>query len=312
MKKTIIGILIGALLFGSVWTYATVSNNQVSQEAGVKIGSTTSTTSPPTINIWRSLLDARVLNLQGAAEAAPVNISGSLPAVLFANDLTNGVVRWLHAQESGDSVAGCSAATLDCNQLVIKAKLYMDSNKGADNSSFNSLASSDTVTSLAHTLGAGMFGRDSSSNPSLIRDSTHNDAQPGNGILTVSAREFDGTNYERIRHSFFQSTTGVNANGAGTAVDMTTTPMRYFTMLIDRTAGATNAVEIDLECSLDGVIWPANGYSLVTITDLSVEPARVSTASTDQLAIGPCNYMRYNVVTVGAGNTLTIQLLATR
>jgi hypothetical protein len=89
---------------------------------------------------------------------------------------------------------------------------------------------------------------------------------------------------------------------------MTTTPMSHFTLVIDRTVGATDAVEIDLECSIDGTIWPANTMEIVSIVTLAVEPARAgSTTSTI-----PCNYMRYNVVTVGAGNTLTIQLLATR
>jgi hypothetical protein len=120
--------------------------------------------------------------------------------------------------------------------------------------------------------------------------------------------EHNGTTENMVRSNFNQSTTGVTTNAAGTAVNMTTTPMSKFTLIVDRTGGATDAVEIDLECSIDGTIWPANTMEIVSIVTLAVEPARAgSTTSTI-----PCNYMRYNVVTVGAGNTLTIQLLATR
>ena len=107
---------------------------------------------------------------------------------------------------------------------------------------------------------------------------------------------------DRVRHSWSQSTTGVTTNAAGTTVTMSTTPMSKFTMVIDRTVGSTNPVEVDLQCSLDGSIWVQIG----TITDLTNEPVLTSVDG------NPCQSMRYNVVTVGSGNTLTIQLLATR
>jgi len=114
--------------------------------------------------------------------------------------------------------------------------------------------------------------------------------------------EFDGTTYDRVRHSFSQSTASITGNAAGTTVTMSTTPMSKFTMVIDRTVGSTNPVEVDLQCSLDGSIWVQIG----TITDLTNEPVLTSVDG------NPCQSMRYNVVTVGSGNTLTIQLLATR
>lgn len=114
--------------------------------------------------------------------------------------------------------------------------------------------------------------------------------------------EFDGTTNDRIRHSFTQSTTGITTNAAGTTVTMTTTPMNKYTMIINRTAGATDVVEIDLECSIDNVAV----VQIATITSLVGEPVLASVGNT------PCNLMRYNVVTVGAGNTLAIDLLATR
>lgn len=99
-----------------------------------------------------------------------------------------------------------------------------------------------------------------------------------------------------------QSTTGITTNAAGITADMSTTPMSEYTMIIDRTAGATNVVEIDLQCSINNTAF----IQIATIIDLTNEP--VLTAIGDV----PCLYMRYNVVTVGAGNTLAIDLLATR
>lgn len=122
------------------------------------------------------------------------------------------------------------------------------------------------------------------------------------GILAAGHMEYNGATHDRIRHSFTQTTAGVTTNAAGTSVNMTTTAMSKFTMLIDRTAGATNVVEIDLDCSIDNTDF----VQIATITDLTNEPALTSQDGT------PCYYMRYNVVTVGAGNTLQIHLLAVR
>lgn len=114
--------------------------------------------------------------------------------------------------------------------------------------------------------------------------------------------EFDGTTYDRVRHSFSQSTASITGNGAGTTLVMTTTPMSDHTMQIDRTAGTTDAVEIDLECSLDGTDFT----QIATITSLVGEPVIATAVDT------PCPQIRYNVVTVGAGNTLQIHLIDTR
>ncbi len=114
--------------------------------------------------------------------------------------------------------------------------------------------------------------------------------------------EFNGTTFDRVRNSFTQSTASITGNGAGTTVTMTTTPMSKYTMIIDRTAGSTNPVEVDLECSIDSTDF----VQIATITDLTNEPVLTSVDGV------PCPYMRYNVVTVGAGNTLQVHLFATR
>lgn len=129
-------------------------------------------------------------------------------------------------------------------------------------------------------------------------------ANPTDAIDTNTlVSEFNGTTWDRIRHSFNQSTTGIDADAsAGTAIDMTETPMSDYVMVIDRTAGSQDVVEVDLECSLDNSIFAQMG----TVTDLSTEPTFTNVNDI------PCNYIRYNVVTVGSGNTLTVQLLAVR
>lgn len=101
--------------------------------------------------------------------------------------------------------------------------------------------------------------------------------------------------------SYTQSTGGITANGAGTAVNMTVAPASQYTMIVDLTAGSTTTVEVDLECSIDGTDYA----QMATITSLAAEPALIGAQGV------PCFYMRYNVVTVGSGNTLEIHLLGT-
>jgi hypothetical protein len=139
----------------------------------------------------------------------------------------------------------------------------------------------------------------------MIGDNTPADdyTNPTDAIDTNTLNsELGGTTWDRIRHSWGQSTTGVTTNAAGTTVDMTATAVSKYTMIIDRTVGATNVVEIDLQCSINNTAF----VQIATITDLTNEPALVSTDGV------PCFYMRYNVVTVGTGNTLAIDLLAMR
>ncbi len=116
--------------------------------------------------------------------------------------------------------------------------------------------------------------------------------------------EFDGTTWDRVRHSFSQATTSITSNGAGTTIVMSTTPMSKHAMLIDRTAGATDAVEIDVECSINSA--SPIFVQIATIIDLANEPVYVSADGS------PCGDLRFNVVDIGAGNTVTIHLLSIR
>ncbi len=113
------------------------------------------------------------------------------------------------------------------------------------------------------------------------------------------AHEFNGTSWDRIRHSFNQSTGGVNSNGAGTTLSLATTPMSKFTILVLLTAGSA-AYVVDLEGQVNGIGWVALG----TLS---------SSSSIDALHVvnKPVNAIRFNVTTIGGGNTMTIGLLAT-
>lgn len=109
--------------------------------------------------------------------------------------------------------------------------------------------------------------------------------------------EFNGTTWDRGRHSFFQNTTGIVANGAGTAVDISTTPMSKFAIQVVRTVGAA-AFVVDLEGGLiDGNYFRIVAHSAVD-GDITWQVDR------------PVRFMRYNVTTVGVGNTLTVRILA--
>ena len=110
--------------------------------------------------------------------------------------------------------------------------------------------------------------------------------------------EFNGTTWDRIRHSFNQSTGGVNANGAGTALSLAATPLSKFTIMVLLTIGSA-AYVVDLEGQVNGIGW-------VPLGTLS------SSSAIDALHVAnkPVNAIRYNVTTIGGGNTMTIGLLA--
>ncbi len=110
--------------------------------------------------------------------------------------------------------------------------------------------------------------------------------------------EFNGTTWDRIRHSFNQSTAGVNSNGAGTALSLATTPMSRFSIIVLLTIGSA-AFVVDLEGQINGIGW-------VPLGTLS------SSSAIDALHVvnKAVNAIRFNVTTIGGGNTMTIGLLA--
>ena len=122
-------------------------------------------------------------------------------------------------------------------------------------------------------------------------------------LATVQSRqsrqyEFNGTSWDLTQHSFNQSAAGVNSNGAGSTLSLATTPISKFTIIVLLTIGSA-AFVVDLEGQINGIGW-------VPLGTLS------SSSAIDALHVvnKAVNAIRYNVTTIGGGNTMTIGLLA--
>ena len=132
----------------------------------------------------------------------------------------------------------------------------------------------------------------------LLGTEADNSSNPSSSLTVRSdTHEFDGSTWDRIRHSFKQTTTGITGTGAGTTLDMTTTPMSKFAIMVDRTAGAS-AFVVNLEGSIDGTNWST------LVAHSAVD------GDTTFVVDKPVDRIRYNVTTIGAGNTLTIVIFA--
>jgi len=199
----------------------------------------------------------------------------------------------------GTGVYGYDGATWDRVRISSNGSLRVT---GADDTPSDTFANTNFAISI-NTISALMLFDSSGSQWQRLQGFSSDNP---NGNRVIGSYEIDNTDgsttINRVRMSFSQSTTGITTNAAGTAVNMTTTPMSKLAMIVDRTAGATNTVDVRVEASFDGTIF----VQVAQITDLTTEPVYISTSDV------PSKYMRYNVVTVGAGNTLTIQLLAVR
>jgi len=124
----------------------------------------------------------------------------------------------------------------------------------------------------------------------------------GTAAVGVELNNGQVTTLSSVSSHFRELVSGIDANGTGDAFDMEATPMSKFTLTVDRTAGATDTVNVAFQCSLDG----ASFITILAVTDLSAEPVLQSVGDT------PCLQVRYNVGTVGAGNTLTVSWVGTR
>src|SRR3990172_7831233 len=199
----------------------------------------------------------------------------------------------------GTGVYGYDGATWDRVRISSNGSLRVT---GADDTPSDTFANTNFAISI-NTISALMLFDSSGSQWQRLQGFSSDNP---NGNRVIGSYEIDNTDgsttINRVRMSFSQSTTGITTNAAGTVVNMTTTPMSKLAMIVDRTAGATNTVDVRVEASFDGTIF----VQVAQITDLTTEPVYISTSDV------PSKYMRYNVVTVGAGNTLTIQLLAVR
>ncbi len=139
-------------------------------------------------------------------------------------------------------------------------------------------------------------GKAHSGVPTAVTDADRVDAFfDERGVLAVKL--VDPDNAEDYQREYMQTATGITANGTGATLDMSKGPKSKFTRAWSRTAGASNA-DIDVQGSLDGTNW----------FDLINEGAIPEGATFKVDA--PVSYIRYNVIDVGSGNTITIILLA--
>ncbi len=134
-----------------------------------------------------------------------------------------------------------------------------------------------------------------SANHGPLGSAYHLISMDGQTALVINA---DGTMAVGSEPAFQQIVTGITSNGAGTALDMSTSPKTIHTLTVNRTAGATDVVSISIQCSGDNSTF----VQVATITDLSNEPVLASHSGST------CYYLQYNITTIGAGNTVDVVL----
>lgn len=277
-KGYVIGIILsGVLLFGGWYVYGAPIDSRIGLNVLAPVPASGTTT-----NIWWPVRDASQLV---ASNNIVTGILAAAPACHVA-----GGNNWQRCATSSNSTASftepnalypvVAAAISGCGGGVCSPVEAAATNSD----SILAPGASDALTTLSFTTAL----------------------DPVTGFfIRIRGTAANGLSVDPTRNpQFTQSTTGVIANSNGTT--LTTTGAKSFTLIVDRTVGATDAVEIDVHCSMDGVIWPANTFEVMSVTTLAVEPARVSTTTSNI----PCAFIRWSIVTVGAGNTLTLQLVA--
>jgi len=273
--------------------------------------------------------EAAIRSIMGFAVAETSTLWNNLKDAAFGDNATNGVGAfspYLFDGTNFDRARGDTTNGLDVDVTrvsgtvtiagdVTPAETFANPttaiatftlNAGFNNSTWDRLRAQQADNLTVGILNVGNMGFDGT-NWDRVRALANNAddvAVSTSGNLSTQSfeYEFDGTTYDRVRNQFTQTTASITTNAAGTPITMTSTPMSKFTMMVNRTAGTTDVVEIDLQCSITQVEF----VQIATITDLTNEPVLVSIDGT------PCAYIRYRVVTVGTDNTLTIDLLATR
>jgi hypothetical protein len=126
-------------------------------------------------------------------------------------------------------------------------------------------------------------------------------ANPTTPLIGSCLMRWDGTQWQRSPHSFFQTRLSVGtASGAGTSVDMTTNPCAQFAMQIENQTGTTSAWNISQEGSLDGTVW----ISLQNSTSATGAAVIIWTSGK------PVRFMRSNVTSITGGGTVRVRILA--
>ena len=238
---------------------------------------------------------AAIRSITGLAVAQSSTKWNSLKDAAQGDNLTNGIGAFGLYGFDGTNFdrLTATAGVLDVN--VANAALDVVGG-GTEATALRVTIANDSTGLLSIDDNGGLISVDGSVTPA--DDFTNPTTAVDGNALSV---EFDGTTWDRVRHSFTQETASINSNAAGTTIAMSATPMSKFTMIVDRTAGSTDTVEIDVECAINGIF-----VQIGTIISLANEPVLTSIDGT------PCKELQYNVVDIGSGNTVTIQLLAVR
>lgn len=127
-------------------------------------------------------------------------------------------------------------------------------------------------------------------------------ANPTTPVIGIIPLEFNGTTYDRKRHSWVQATTGITAASNGTVLDFTTDPQKMFAV-VAKMQGDTATFDVRLEASLDNSNWT----ELLAITNVSPGDGKLGFAIDK-----PTLYLRYRVAGITrTTGTLDITILAT-
>jgi hypothetical protein len=110
-------------------------------------------------------------------------------------------------------------------------------------------------------------------------------ANPSTPLIGSLGHIFNGTTWDRRRHTFSQSTTGITANSSGTAVSLITSPKSKFAIQA-KEQGDTSTFDVRLEGSIDNSNWTQLG----AVTNVSPGDAKIGF-----VVDVPCLYVRYRV-----------------
>lgn len=208
-----------------------------------------------------------------ASAAAPANVDADDDAQYFWLDRAGRAAVWdgnnsLSIDDGGNSV------TVDANNLDIR-----------DLSSASDSVTADTELPAAAALADDM-------------------SNPTTPLIGACSMEYDGSseaNWDRVRHSYYQRTTGVSGGTSTTAINMTECPMQFFTLTIVKT-GTVTAFNIDFEGSMDSAVW------FLIANRTSATGANEATHHVTK----PWRYVRVTANTITGGGTEIIDILCMR
>ena len=126
-------------------------------------------------------------------------------------------------------------------------------------------------------------------------------SNPTTPMIGANVIHWNGTTWDRVRHSYYQTTAGAVTNTLGAIIDMSAYPCSMFTMQTTK-SGSVTSFNIDLLISLDGT-------NFVVGFNFTAAGGGDSAKSSGTL---PAKYCRFSVNTIAGLGSETIQVLAIR